>query len=79
MPSHYKKKRYVSKRPGYRSCGRMVVSDATKALYLAKKLKTMINVEYNSLENSTSSSIGIASTRDQLCNKKQRIRIRIQI
>ncbi len=40
MPSHYK-------RPGYRSCGKMVYGDAKKALKLARTVKSMLNVEYN--------------------------------
>ncbi len=32
-------------RPGYVRCGKMVISDASKALSLAKYLKTIVNVE----------------------------------
>lgn len=34
-----------SRRPGYLKCGKMVVSDAAKALAMAKYLKTLVNVE----------------------------------
>lgn len=35
-----------SARPGYKSCGKMVLSDAQKALAMAKYLKSIVNVEY---------------------------------
>lgn len=38
----YKK---VYRRPGYRACGRMVVSDASKALSIARNVKNLLNVE----------------------------------
>ncbi len=43
----YKKKYYKKKssRPGYLSCGRMVLSDAQKALAIAGNLKRLVNVE----------------------------------
>ncbi len=44
MPRYRKRKQY--KRPGYISCGKMVASDASKALTMARHLKSMINVEY---------------------------------
>lgn len=43
----YKKSyRRKSKRPGYRRCGTMVISDAQKALAMAKYLKGIVNVEF---------------------------------
>ncbi len=52
MPRHYKKK-YTRKshRPGYVACGRMVASDAQKALAMAKYLKGIVNVEFKHLDN----------------------------
>ncbi len=44
MPKHYRKKR-----PGYRSCAKMVTGDAAKALSMAYALKKLINVEYHSI------------------------------
>ncbi len=42
------KKRFKRKpyRPGYRACGTMVLSDASKALMKVNKLKSLLNVEY---------------------------------
>lgn len=48
MP-RYSKPRY--KRPGYKACGKMVASDASKALTMARHLKTMMNVEYKHLNH----------------------------
>ncbi len=42
----YKKyARKTNRRPGYKSCGKMVISDAAKALRLAKHVKSLLNVE----------------------------------
>lgn len=38
------------KRPGYSSCGKMVYSDAKKALAMAKYVKNLINVEFKELD-----------------------------
>ncbi len=46
MSSRYNRKKRGYKRPGYKSCGRMVYNDAAKALSLARQVKQMINVEY---------------------------------
>ncbi len=48
------KKRYYNKRssrPGYKACGKMVYSDAKKALAIARGVKSLINVEYKFLDN----------------------------
>lgn len=39
----YARKTY--RRPGYKSCGKMVLGDAAKALRLAKHVKSLLNVE----------------------------------
>lgn len=44
MPYNRKKKK--NNRPGYYSCGKMVLSDASKALSIARNVASMINVEY---------------------------------
>ncbi len=44
-----KKKKTYSK-PGYKSCGKMVYSDAKRALAIAKQVKRMINVEYKIID-----------------------------
>lgn len=55
----YKKKSYAKKRghsrPGYVRCGKMVVSDASKALAMAKYLKGIVNVEYKLIDTLHSS------------------------
>lgn len=40
-------------RPGYKSCGSMVYGDAKKALKVALKVKSMLNVEYNIIDTVT--------------------------
>ena len=42
------KKRYKKRnaRPTYMGCGKMVISDASKALALARGVKALLNVEY---------------------------------
>ncbi len=44
-------KQKARKHPGYRRCGAMVYSDAKKALFIAKHLKSIINVEFKHLTN----------------------------
>lgn len=44
------KKRSSYKRPGYKSCGRMVYGDAKKALVLARGIKRLINVEVKNFD-----------------------------
>ena len=46
MPYKRRYKKRAPARPGYVSCGKMVVSDAAKALALAKYLKGVVNVDY---------------------------------
>ncbi len=58
MPRRYKKKSN-GRRPGYVSCGKMVYSDASKALAMAKYLKSVVNVEYKNFDTQTlASAIG---------------------
>ncbi len=38
------------KRPGYRSCGKMVYGDAKKALIIARNVKSLLNVEVKNLD-----------------------------
>lgn len=45
-----RKSKSAYKRPGYKSCGKMVYSDAAKALKLARTVKSMLNVEYNLMD-----------------------------
>ncbi len=48
----YVKKSYGHSRPGYVRCGKMVMSDASKALAMAKYLKSIVNVEFKHLTQS---------------------------
>lgn len=58
MPAR-KKKAYS--RPGYYSCGKMVVNDASKALSLAKHAMALINVEFKRrIQQAT--SLAVANT-----------------
>ncbi len=60
------------KRPGYRSCGKMVYGDAKKALRLARTVKSMLNVEYNIKDTVvTATAISIAPVITQLTNMVQ--------
>ncbi len=43
------------KRPGYIACGKMVYSDASKALAIAKRLKNLVNVEIKTHDAQTTS------------------------
>lgn len=49
MP-YTKKKKSSYSRPGYRTCGRMVLNDATKALVVARNLKRLLNVEVKNFD-----------------------------
>ncbi len=40
------RKRKTYRRPGYKACGRMVYSDARKALTIARGVKSLLNVEF---------------------------------
>ncbi len=44
--NRYSNRKRGYKRPGYASCGRMLAGDATKALSMARHLKSLINVEF---------------------------------
>ncbi len=46
----YSKNKKTYKRPSYSGCGRMVYSDAAKALSLAKGLKRLVNVEIKNFD-----------------------------
>ncbi len=60
------------KRPGYRSCGKMVYGDAKKALRLARTVKSMLNVEYNIADTVvTATASPIAPAIVQLTNLAQ--------
>lgn len=50
MPKKYK-------RPGYKSCGRMVYSDASKALKMVSTLKTLVNVERKHFDDQTTATV----------------------
>ncbi len=70
MPRRYKKK--SNGRPGYVSCGKMVYSDASKALAMAKYLKSVVNVEYKNFDTQTlASAIGQTPAIVQLSNIPQ--------
>ncbi len=59
----YKKKKYSNNshgRPGYVRCGKMVISDASKALSMVKALKVLVNVEKKNHDIAT--AIGISTT-----------------
>lgn len=45
MPYKKRSKSYSNARPGYKRCGKMVLSDAAKALALARHIKKLVNVE----------------------------------
>ncbi len=72
MPRHYKKRSYKSARPGYVSCGKMVFSDAQKALAMAKYVKGLVNVEFKNHDvQGTSVAIGTVPVITQLTNIAQ--------
>ncbi len=62
----YAKKR--GSRPSYRSCGKMVLSDASKALAIAKGVRRLINVEYKFLDTVTAVSLSTTPLIIQLSN-----------
>ncbi len=71
MPRQYKKKAY-SRRPGYVSCGKMVASDAQKALAMAKYLKGIVNVEFKNHDvQATTLSIPVVPVITQCTNIAQ--------
>ncbi len=69
------KKRYPKKRngrPGYRACGKMVYSDAAKALAMAKYLKGVVNVEFKNHDvQQTAAAVNITPNITQLTNIAQ--------
>ncbi len=71
----YAKKSYrrrKSYRPGYLSCGKMVLSDAAKALKIAQSMKRIINVEIKNFDVSQSSTaITVTPVIVQLTNIAQ--------
>ncbi len=67
MPRNYRKKNYS--RPGYRACGKMVYSDASKALAMVKSVKRLLNVEVKNHDvQLTELNIGQGSGITQLSN-----------
>ncbi len=59
-------------RPTYKSCGKMVISDAKKALRLARHVKSMINVEFKFLDfNATAAGQPESVTLGQVSNIAQ--------
>ncbi len=72
MPYKKSYKRKYKARPGYISCGKMVMSDAARALQMAKYLKGIVNVEF---KNHDVQQIGVplsnAVTITQLTNIAQ--------
>ncbi len=72
MPRRYAKKAYAYKRPGYRSCAKMVAGDAQKALAMVKSVKRLINVEIKNFDvQLTSQDIDIVPVITQLSNIPQ--------
>ncbi len=66
------KRSYQPKRPGYISCGKMVLSDAQKALNLALGLKRLVNVEVKNFDvQQTAVSISTTPVIVQLSNIPQ--------
>ncbi len=60
------------KRPGYKSCGKMVYNDASKALKIAKGVAALLNVEfYHQDVTRTASAITQTMVIDQLTNLSQ--------
>ncbi len=49
------------RRPGYRACGKMVISDASKALRLAQNVRRLINVEYKFIDTQNTTT-GVSTT-----------------
>ncbi len=65
-------KRNGYKRPGYMACGRMVMGDAAKALVIARKVKSLINVEIKNFDvGQTSVDLSITPLIQQLSNIPQ--------
>lgn len=65
----YRKK---NKRPGYKSCGRMIASDAAKALAMARYVKGLVNVEFkNSIFQLTSTDVPETGLRTTLFSLSQ--------
>ncbi len=72
MPYKKRYKRSYTSRPGYVSCGKMVVSDAAKALQMAKYLKGIVNVEFKNHDvQQTAIALSNAVTITQLTNIAQ--------
>ena len=46
----YRKTYKKNSRPGYKACGRMVYSDAKKALSIARGVRRLINVEIKNFD-----------------------------
>ncbi len=74
MPQRYAKKTSYNRngRPGYISCGKMVLTDAQRALAMAKYLKSIVNVEFKVINNlGTADAISTTPVITQLTNVGQ--------
>ena len=74
MPRRYAKKQTYTRngRPGYIKCGKMVLTDAQRALAMAKYLKSIVNVEYKVINTvGTNTAITVAPVITQLTNIAQ--------
>lgn len=66
------KKTNSSSRPGYKRCGKMVYSDAKKALAIARGVKRLLNVEVKNFDvQSTSANLNQTPSIIQLSNIPQ--------
>ncbi len=61
MPYRKRYKKRSAPRPGYISCGKMVMSDAQKALAMARTVKSLLNVEYK-FHTVTGQAVAISDT-----------------
>ncbi len=73
MPRQYKKRSYQSRsghgRPTYVRCNKKVISDASKALAMAKYLKSVVNVEFKNHDvQVTNTAISSTAVISQLTN-----------
>ncbi len=72
MPYKRKYNKKSNGRPGYIRCGKMVVSDAAKALQMAKYLKTIVNVEFKNHDvQQTAAAVASGGVQVQLSNIAQ--------
>ncbi len=74
MPRRYAKKQSYSRngRPGYIKCGKMVLTDAQRALAMAKYLKGIVNVEYKIMNTqNTGTAITVTPIITAITNLQQ--------